>query len=92
MVWLILLAIVILVLLTVLKIVSLLLTLVGILLVISFAAWRLDRARGAGAAPPYRDAHRPDFYGRASESHWEPPTAYIDHPRGAGTPPGVDDD
>ena len=72
------------------KVISLPLALVAILVVIGFAAWRLDRARSAGAAPPYRDENRPDFYGRSSSSTWEAPTPYIDHRTGAGEPPGVD--
>lgn len=90
MVLLILSAVVGLIILAVLKIVPLLVALIGILLVVLFAGWRLDRARGAGARAPYLDENRPDFYGRSSSSHWEVPTAYIDHPSGGGEPPGVD--
>jgi len=90
MVLLILLAIAVLIILAVVKIVPILVALVGILAVILYAAWRLDRARSTGARAPYLDANRPDFYGRASESRWEVPTAYIDHPDGGGAPPGVD--
>ena len=78
------------ILLVVIKVLSLPLALVAILVVVGVAAWRLDRTRGAGAAAPYRDANRPDFYGSSSESSWEIPTAYIDHRTGAGEPPGVD--
>jgi len=81
-------AVVAVIVLVVTKVIALPLALLAILLVIGFAAWRLDRARGAGAAAPYLDANRPDFYGE--ESTWQTPTAYIDHPTGAGEPPGVD--
>jgi hypothetical protein len=87
---LILVAVVAVILLVVIKILSLPLALVAILVILGVAAWRLDRARGAGAVAPYRDENRPDFYGRSSASSWEVPTAYIDHPSGAGEPPGVD--
>ena len=87
---LILVAVVAVILLVVIKILSLALALVAILIILGVAAWRLDRAHGAGAGAPYRDENRPDFYGRSSASSWEVPTAYIDHPSGAGEPPGVD--
>lgn len=90
MVPLILFAVVAAILLVVLKVISLPVALVAILVVIGFAAWRLDRSRSAGARAPYLDEHRPDFYGRSSASSWEPPTPYIDHRTGAGEPPGVD--
>jgi hypothetical protein len=83
-------AVVGLILLAVLKIVPLFVALAGILAVLLLAAWRFDRTRGAGARAPYLDANRPDFYGRSSESRWEVPTPYIDHPTGAGEPPGMD--
>jgi hypothetical protein len=83
-------AVVALIILAVVKIVSIWVALAGILTVLVSAAWRFDRARGAGARAPYVDANRPDFYGRSSESRWEVPTPYIDHPTGAGEPPGVD--
>ncbi|MEX0710109.1 MAG: hypothetical protein WD116_02780 [Chloroflexota bacterium] len=87
---LILLAVVGLIILAVLKIVPLFIALAGILAVVLFAAWRLDRARGLGARGPYLDENRPNFYGRSSSQHWEVPTPYIDHPSGGGEPPGVD--
>lgn len=59
-----------------------------VLLVLLFAAWRLDRSRGARTA--VRDPNRPDFYGQSSDSSWDVPTPYIDHPDGGGTPPGVE--
>jgi len=90
MVLLILAAVVAAIVLAVIEVVSVPLALLAILLVIAFAAWRLDRTRVAGASAPYKDANRPDFYGRSGESSWEVPTAYIDHPSGAGEPPGVD--
>lgn len=77
------------ILLVVVKVISWPLALLGILLVIGYAAWRLDRSRSAGARTPYLDENRPDFYGRSSASSWEPPTPYIDHRTGAGEPPGV---
>lgn len=77
------------ILLVVVKVISLPLALLGILVVIGFAAWRLDRSRSAGARAPYLDEHRPDFYGGSSSSSWEVPTPYIDHKTGAGEPPGV---
>jgi hypothetical protein len=76
--------------LVVFKVISLPLALVAILVVIGYAAWRLDRSRSVGARTPYLDRNRPDFYGSSSASSWEVPTAYIDHPTGAGEPPGVD--
>lgn len=76
--------------LVIVKVISLPFALVAILVVIGFAAWRLDRARPVGARPPYLDKNRPDFYGRSSDSAWEVPTPYIDHRTGAGEPPGVD--
>jgi hypothetical protein len=76
--------------LVVVKVISVQLALVAILVVIGFAAWRLDRSRSAGAVAPYLDENRPDFYGRSSDSRWEVPTPYIDHRTGAGEPPGVD--
>ncbi|MEP7041107.1 MAG: hypothetical protein ABI864_05980 [Chloroflexota bacterium] len=72
------------------KVISLPLALLAILVVIGFAAWRLDRGRAPGAIAPYLDANRPDFYEESSSSAWDVPTAYIDHPTGAGEPPGVD--
>lgn len=90
MVLLILAAVVALIVLAVLKVVTYLVALGGILAVLLAAGWRLDRSRGAGAPAPFKDANRPDFYGRSSERNWEVPTAYIDHPDGGGEPPGVD--
>ena len=90
MVLLILAAVVALIVLAVLKIVPLVVAGLGILAVLLLAAWRFDSARGPGAPAPYKDANRPDFYGRSGTSHWEVPTAYIDHPDGGGEPPGVD--
>jgi hypothetical protein len=81
-------AVVALIALAVANVISLPIALIGVVVVIMFAAWRLDRARSAGAPPPYKDANRPDFYGHAST--WQVPTPYIDHPTGAGEPPGVD--
>lgn len=78
------------ILLVVLKVISWPLALVAILVVIGFAAWRLDRSRSAGATAPYLDRNRPDFHGSSSASSWEVPTPYIDHRTGAGEPPGVD--
>lgn len=75
--------------LVVLKVISLPLAMAAILLVVGFAAWRLDRSRSAGAPTGYLDENRPDFYGRSSASSWEVPTAYIDHRTGTGEPPGV---
>ena len=63
------------ILLVVVKVISFPLALLGILVVIGFAAWRLDRSRSAGARAPYLDEHRPDFFGRSSASSWEVPTS-----------------
>ncbi len=76
--------------LAVLQVIPLALAGLGILVMLLVAGWRFDRARRPGAPAPYRDANRPDFYGRSSTSHWEVPTPYIDHPDGGGEPPGVD--
>lgn len=81
-------AVVALIILGMLNVVSFPVVLVGILVALVIAARRLDRGRGAGAPSPVRDPHRPDFYGEAST--WQIPTPYIDHPTGAGEPPGVD--
>jgi hypothetical protein len=83
-------AVVAVIVLVVVKVISLPLGLVAIVVVIGLAAWRLDRSRSAGARTPYLDRNRPDFYGSSSASSWEVPTPYIDHPTGAGEPPGVD--
>lgn len=91
MVLLIVLAVVVAIVLVLVKVISLPLALLAILVVIGFAAWRLDRGRAPGAIAPYLDANRPDFYGESSSSAWDVPTAYIDHPTGAGEPPGVDE-
>ncbi|MEO8510841.1 MAG: hypothetical protein ABI534_06315 [Chloroflexota bacterium] len=61
-----------------------------ILLVLLAAAWRFDRARNAAGGLPYKGSNRPDFYGQSSDASWDVPTAYIDHPDGGGTPPGVE--
>jgi MFS superfamily sulfate permease-like transporter len=79
-----------LILLVVLKVLSILVSLVAIVVLLAIVAWWFDRGRAPGAPAPYRDANRPDFYGGSSESTWEVPTPYIDHPTGAGEPPGVD--
>ena len=42
-----------------------------------------------GSAKAIRDPHAPTFYGPISGEPWQVPTAYIDHPTGAGTPPGM---
>jgi hypothetical protein len=78
------------ILLVVAKVISLPLALLAILLVVGLTAWRLDRSRSAAARLPYLDQNRPDFYGSSSAASWEIPTPYIDHPTGAGEPPGVD--
>jgi len=80
-----------LILLVVLKVLSIVVSLVAIVVLLAIVAWWFDRGRAAGARAPYLDANRPDFYGRSSESTWEVPTPYIDHPTGAGEPPSVDD-
>ena len=85
-------AVALLILLVVLKVLSVLVSLVLIAVILAIIAWRFDRGRAPGAPPPFLDANRPDFYGRSSESTWEVPTPYIDHPTGAGEPPGVDRD
>lgn len=81
-------AVVALIILTILKVISIVVALVGILVVVGFAAWRFDRLRGASGAPSVIDANRADFHGDAST--WQVPTPYIDHPSGGGEPPGVD--
>lgn len=81
-------AVVALILLAVLKVISILLALVGILVVVGFAAWRFDLGRGTSASIGAMDANRPTFHGDAST--WQVPTPYIDHPTGGGEPPGVD--
>ena len=83
-------AVAVLVLLVVLKVLSILVALVAIVVLLAIIAWRFDRGRAPGAPAPYLDANRPDFFGRSGESTWEVPTPYIDHPTGAGEPPGVD--
>lgn len=83
-------AVAVLILLVVLKVLSIVFSLVAIVVLLAIIAWRFDRGRAAGARTPYLDANRPDFYGRSGESSWEVPTPYIDHPTGAGEPPGVD--
>jgi hypothetical protein len=83
-------AVAILILLVVLKALSILASLAAILVLLVIVAWRFDRGRAPGAPAPYLNANRPDFYGRSGESTWEVPTPYIDHPTGAGEPPGVD--
>lgn len=88
MVLLILSAVVALIILALVKVISIVVALVGILVVMGFAAWRFDRTRGASAAPPFKDVNRPDFHGDALT--WQVPTPYIDHPSGGGEPPGVD--
>lgn len=81
-------AVVALIILALVKVISIVVALVGILVVIGFAAWRFDQLRGASAAPPVIDVNRPNFHGDAST--WQVPTPYIDHPTGGGEPPGVD--
>lgn len=83
-------AVAVLILLVVLKVLSIVVSLVAIVVLLAIVAWRFDRGRVPGASAPYLDANRPDFYGRSGESSWEVPTPYIDHPTGAGEPPGVD--
>jgi hypothetical protein len=83
-------AVVAVIVLVVVKVISLPLALVAIVMMIGLAAWRLDRSRSAGAVAPYLDRNRPVFHGSSSASSWEVPTPYIDHPTGAGEPPGVD--
>jgi hypothetical protein len=83
-------AVAVLILLVVLKVLSILVSLVAIVVLLAIVAWRFDRGRDPRAPAPYLDANRPDFSGRSSESTWEVPTPYIDHPTGAGDPPGVD--
>lgn len=90
MVFLILGAVAVVIVLVLVKMLTIPIALVAILVALLYAAWRLDRARGIGASPPYLDANRPDFYGGSGESSWEVPTAYIDHPTGGGPPPGVE--
>ena len=82
-------AVAVLILLVVLKVLSIVASLVAIVVLLAIIAWRFDRGRAPGAPVPYLDANRPDFYGRSGESTWEAPTPYIDHPTGAGEPPGV---
>ena len=83
-------AVAVLILLVVLKVLSIVVSLVAIVLLLAIIAWRFDRGRAAGAPAPYLDTNRPDFYGRSGDLTWEVPTPYIDHPTGAGEPPGVD--
>ena len=60
---------------------------VGILVL---AIWNFDRNRRPGAPSPVRDPNRPEFYAPIADEGWEVPTSYIDHPSGAGPPPGVE--
>ena len=83
-------AVAVLILLAALKVLSVLISLLAIVVLLAIVALRFDRGRAPSAPAPYRDANRPDFYGGSSESTWEVPTPYIDHPTGAGEPPGVD--
>lgn len=46
--------------------------------------------RGSGKA--IRDPNAPTLYGPIGGGTWQVPTAYIDHPTGAGTPPGMGHD
>ena len=68
---------------------AMVLVLVGLMAAVVLGE-RLDRSRQR--APHDRTAHldrnRGDFHGDAQS--WTPPTPYIDHPEGGGTPPGVD--
>jgi hypothetical protein len=83
-------AVAVLILLVVLKVLPIVVSLVAIVALLGIIAWRFDRGRAPGAPAPYLDANRPDFYGRSGESTWEVPTPYVDHPTGAGEPPGID--
>ncbi len=53
---------------------------------------RLDRTRQRSHhdAAEHFDVNRGELYGRSSESSWDTPQPYIDHPDGGGTPPGVE--
>ena len=42
-----------------------------------------------GSAKAIRDGNAPTFYAPIDGQPWEVPTAYIDHPTGAGPPPGL---
>jgi hypothetical protein len=68
--------------------------LVVVLLLLVGLADRRDRFRRHApmSGADHYDWHRPIFGGRSSSSTWEPPTIWIDHPDGAGTPPGIDED
>ncbi|HEX5395817.1 MAG TPA: hypothetical protein VFX74_01880 [Candidatus Limnocylindria bacterium] len=54
---------------------------------------RLDRSRQRSHhdAAAHFDVNRGELFGHASERSWDTPQAYIDHPDGAGTPPGMKD-
>jgi Short repeat of unknown function (DUF308) len=95
MVWLILGVVAVLIALVALKVVTVVVGVVAMVLALvglaAFGEWR-DKPRQRGIHNPAAafDPNKPNLYGRSSESHWEPPTPYIDHPDGGGAPPGVD--
>ena len=53
-------------------------------------AWYLDRVGAGRKAASRIDSNAPNFYAPMGNATWQVPTSYIDHPRGGGAPPGVE--
>ena len=72
----------------------LVINILALLAVVIVAGQWFDRTRRREGRGEYVDRrpYRADFHGESSEFGHMPPTPYIDHPTGAGPPPGVERD